>query len=353
MSFSIQRAVSDGTLALLPISIEYFNREEISVLFNGVVNALPWSWVGVNDATISFTPPIPNMVEVSILRSTDLSALRHSFSMGAQFTATSLDESLLQILHIAQESKEGSGLGEVYQNLNFHGFKATNMGNGSLPGDAVNHAQMEVHDATIVGYKNAAQASAVEAAASAASINPVQFPTPTAADVIPMTNPAGNGWLYKTITQLKTLLGLGSAAYTDSTAYQAADVDIPTVLATQAEMEAGTEVAVRSMSPLRVKQAILALISGMFGVGQTWQNMIGSRVSGTAYTNSTGKPITVICGQSGSGAATTLTVTVGGVSFGGQSTTSGGTIILTFVVPNGATYSATLGVPFTIWMELR
>lgn len=179
MSFSIQRAVSDGTLALLPISIEYFDREEISVLFDGVVNALPWSWVGVDDATISFTPPIPNMVEVSILRSTDLSALRHSFSMGAQFTATSLDESLLQILHIAQESKEGSGLGEVYQNLNFHGFKAINMGDGSAPGDAVNHAQMQVHDATIVGYMNAADASAdaaaasaVAAAAGAASIHP-------------------------------------------------------------------------------------------------------------------------------------------------------------------------------------
>ena len=212
MSFSIQRAVSDGTLALLPISIKYFDRQEISVLFNGVVNALPWSWVGVDDATISFTPPIPNMVEVSILRSTDLSALRHSFSMGAQFTATSLDESLLQILHIAQESKEGSGLGEVYQNLNLHGFKAINMGNGSNPGDAVNHAQMQVHDATIVAYRDEAEAAASAAAASAASINPVQFPTPTAADVIPMTNPAGNGWLYKTVAQVSSLLGLGSSA---------------------------------------------------------------------------------------------------------------------------------------------
>lgn len=93
--------------------------------------------------------------------------------------------------------------------------------------------------------------------------------------------------------------------------------------------------------------------SNGLGIGQTWQNVLGSRISGTTYTNSTGKPITVICGQSGSGSATTLTVTVGGVSFGGQSTISGGTIILTFVVPDGATYSATLGVSFTIWMELR
>ena len=37
------------------------------------------------------------------------------------------------------------------------------------------------------------------------------------------------------------------------------DVDIPTAAATQAEMEAGTETALRSMSPLRVRQAIIAV----------------------------------------------------------------------------------------------
>lgn len=42
---------------------------------------------------------------------------------------------------------------------------------------------------------------------------------------------------------------------------QAYDADIPTVAASQAEMEAGTEAALRSMSPLRVAQAISALSS--------------------------------------------------------------------------------------------
>lgn len=44
--------------------------------------------------------------------------------------------------------------------------------------------------------------------------------------------------------------------------YQPADADIPTVAATQAEMDAGTESALRSMSPLRVAQAIAALGGG-------------------------------------------------------------------------------------------
>ncbi len=43
---------------------------------------------------------------------------------------------------------------------------------------------------------------------------------------------------------------------------QAYDADIPTVAATQNEMEAGTESALRSMSPLRVAQAISALAVG-------------------------------------------------------------------------------------------
>jgi len=50
---------------------------------------------------------------------------------------------------------------------------------------------------------------------------------------------------------------LGAGAI--GTTVQAYDADIPTVSASQAEMEAGTEVALRSMSPSRIKQAILAL----------------------------------------------------------------------------------------------
>jgi hypothetical protein len=49
---------------------------------------------------------------------------------------------------------------------------------------------------------------------------------------------------------------LGLAIGTNVQAY---DADIPTVAASQGEMEAGTEAALRSMSPLRVAQAIAAL----------------------------------------------------------------------------------------------
>jgi microcystin-dependent protein len=68
---------------------------------------------------------------------------------------------------------------------------------------------------------------------------------------------------------------LGLAIGTDVQAY---DADIATVAASQGEMEAGTEVALRSMSPLRVAQAISALVppaSSGIPVGATF-DYIGS-----------------------------------------------------------------------------
>ena len=64
-------------------------------------------------------------------------------------------------------------------------------------------------------------------------------------------------------TQLNAKLETTSLGYLLKTTdigvlVQAYDADIATVSASQAEMEAGTEAALRSMSPLRVKQAISA-----------------------------------------------------------------------------------------------
>jgi hypothetical protein len=60
-------------------------------------------------------------------------------------------------------------------------------------------------------------------------------------------------------TALGARTALGVAIGSDVQAY---DADIPTVSASQAEMEAGSEAALRSMSPLRVAQAIAALGGG-------------------------------------------------------------------------------------------
>lgn len=169
MAFSTQRVTSDGTLVLLDISIEYFDRSEIAVLFDGVVDVYPWAWVGTTEKKISFTPAVPDTVEVMLVRTTDLSAVRHIFTLGAKFTTQSVDEDLTQILHIAQEARENATIEEVFHNLNMHGYRIVSLGDGVDPQDAATVSQMVVHDAQIVAYKDAAQASAVAAAASAAA----------------------------------------------------------------------------------------------------------------------------------------------------------------------------------------
>lgn len=89
----------------------------------------------------------------------------------------------------------------------------------------------------------------------------------------------------------------------------------------------------------------------VLGIGQTWQNVTGSRALNTTYTNSTSKPIMVcISWNSTSGQAI---ITVDGVSVFSSSTTGTFIDLSTFVVPPGSTYSASGGNGIGRWTELR
>jgi len=95
--------------------------------------------------------------------------------------------------------------------------------------------------------------------------------------------------------------------------------------------------------------------SGFFGVGQTWQDVTGSRASGVTYTNTTGKPITVIFSVE-----STDTQVVRGyvdsyqvarfVCFAG----GGGNALdcMSFIVPNSSTYKIDYSST-GLWFELR
>ena len=93
------------------------------------------------------------------------------------------------------------------------------------------------------------------------------------------------------------------------------------------------------------------------GVGQTWQNMTSSRTAGTTYTNSTDKPIQVIASFQSSNQTNYVQGTINGLTVYGSVTTSSshwGTI--SFIVPPGNTYSATMAggsITATNWIELR
>ena len=99
---------------------------------------------------------------------------------------------------------------------------------------------------------------------------------------------------------------------------------------------------------------VKAAAAPMLGVGQTWQNVTGSRTTGTTYTNTTGKPIFVhmVASQS---ANTNGLLTVNGVGL--QSTYIGNNLNgwycqISSIIPPGGTYVFTGGTVAT-WAELR
>lgn len=144
MAYSIQQVVSNGTLVLLDISIDYIERSEISVYFDDVVQAegVSWNWVGASDAKISFSPAVPSGVTVSIKRLTDISDLRHRYAAGAAFTAQSIDESFEQVVHIAQEVAEGALGQDFYQDIDMHGHTINNLADAEEAQQAVTYKQL-------------------------------------------------------------------------------------------------------------------------------------------------------------------------------------------------------------------
>lgn len=94
-----------------------------------------------------------------------------------------------------------------------------------------------------------------------------------------------------------------------------------------------------------------AALTDVLGIGQTYVDVTASRVSGTAVTNSTSKPIVAYIAQSGSG--NTVQVASNGVDFlivGRGAGNSGEINITTVIVPVGAAVKA---FNFSAWVELR
>lgn len=163
VSYSTQRATSNGTLSTLALSISYFDRSEIEVFINDAPSTA-WSWTSPTSRTIQFNAaPLPNGTTVLVRRTTDIAAVRHIYTGGAQFTYQTLDENFKQILHIAQESKEGLALGDLYNDLNMHGYKISNVGQATDPSDVVTLAQYQADASGANAAKVAAAASAADA----------------------------------------------------------------------------------------------------------------------------------------------------------------------------------------------
>lgn len=92
------------------------------------------------------------------------------------------------------------------------------------------------------------------------------------------------------------------------------------------------------------------------GVRQTWQDVTSTRAVATTYTNSTGKPISVMMNIATNSTGTSATFTIDSVIVGHWFNDGGRTSPSEFIVPAGSTYRLALvagSIGITKWAELR
>jgi hypothetical protein len=166
-----------------------------------------------------------------------------------------------------------------------------------------------------------------------------------------VVNLAGGVNLDETTLISSTAISAGATSAT--TVYSAASLtSVPFRVVgyiTSTQATAGTWATAPSLVQGEGGQAMVAMQS--LGMGQTWQNVTGSRAFSTTYYNTTSRPIFVYPSWSNS-VNTTVTFTINGVTAGninGYGTASGGG----FIVPPGTSYSVIAGQTLTTWFELR
>lgn len=127
---------------------------------------------------------------------------------------------------------------------------------------------------------------------------------------------------------------------------QAYDADIPTVSASQVEMETGSETANRSMSPLRVKQAIVANAPVAFPSGT--KLIFAQTAAPTGWTKDVthnDKALRVVSGAASSGGSVDFSVALASKTPSGSVSVSGSVGSTTATGSVGATTLSTAQIP--------
>ena len=150
-----QTELSDGTLNIVNVGIEFFEQDDISVALDHgdpLVEGVDYQWTAAT--TIQFlatvnTPGglVPNGVEVLLRRDTKNDGMLNVYDGGAPFSRLTLDENFEQLLRLSQEFSEGLGLDSLQDNLDMHGFRVVNVGDPVDDGDAVNKQYLAAQNA--------------------------------------------------------------------------------------------------------------------------------------------------------------------------------------------------------------
>lgn len=139
--YSVQIAVSDGTLTRIALSIEYFEKDDITLYRNleltPLVLGTDWQWDGDTHINLLTNIPVPLGSYITVRRNTNIDRAFNIYDGGAAFSRETLDENFKQMIYLAQEFTEGNGLTGLYFPLDMHGFQIKNLGAPTDPKDAV------------------------------------------------------------------------------------------------------------------------------------------------------------------------------------------------------------------------
>lgn len=166
--YSVQIAVSDGTLTRIALSIEYFEKDDITLYRNleltPLVLGTDWQWDGDTHINLLTNIPVPLGSYITVRRNTNIDRAFNIYDGGAAFSRDTLDENFKQMIYLAQEFTEGNGLTGLFFPLDMHGFQIKNLGTPIDPKDAVTKQYVDTANTvqdTAFANRQAAQDAAV------------------------------------------------------------------------------------------------------------------------------------------------------------------------------------------------
>lgn len=162
MSYSIQRAVSDGNLTSIALSIVYVDRSTIHVYVDDIEmdmtgGTTPYTWEWETPTKIKIAPAVPNGIIVTIRRATQTSEMYHNFDAGAVFKDESVDENFKQVLFLTQEYQETPAITDLFDNVDMHGNTFINLQDAVEEQSPVTLAQLNTYVADSAGERKARQ----------------------------------------------------------------------------------------------------------------------------------------------------------------------------------------------------
>lgn len=143
MAYSWEQQIYPTGSQNVTVSIAYLDKSFIYVYLDGVLTT-NYTWA--SDAVIRLDTPLTATTEVLLVRRTEKEYLFIEFAAGAPFISDNLDTQNTQFLHLAQEMVEGRSIEGFYGDISMNGYKITNLGRGTAPGDAVNKGQLDEVD---------------------------------------------------------------------------------------------------------------------------------------------------------------------------------------------------------------